>query len=113
MGGGGRGGGWNGLRSFRQDRSVLEHRVKKGTTRRILHFAVPYRRILSIYPLPVVDPRRHGGGREPAASCGPSSTRASPSTRPHLVIELAVAGPPSSRSWQRRALPLHSAVSRP
>jgi ATP-binding cassette subfamily B protein len=47
------GGGWNGLRSFRQDRTVLEHRVKKGTTRRILRFAVPYRRILSIF-LPVV-----------------------------------------------------------
>ncbi len=47
------GGGWNGLRSFRQDRSVLDHRVKKGTTRRILHFAVPYRRILAVF-IPVV-----------------------------------------------------------
>ncbi|MGH9092048.1 MAG: ABC transporter ATP-binding protein, partial [Acidimicrobiales bacterium] len=47
------GGGWMGMRSFRQDRSVLQHRVKKGTTRRILHFAVPYRRILSVF-LPVV-----------------------------------------------------------
>jgi ATP-binding cassette subfamily B protein len=47
------GGGWMGMRSFRQDRSVLQHRVKKGTTRRILRFAVPYRRILSIF-LPVV-----------------------------------------------------------
>jgi ATP-binding cassette, subfamily B, bacterial len=47
------GGGWMGMRSFRQDRSVLQHRVKKGTTRRILHFAVPYRRILSIF-VPVV-----------------------------------------------------------
>jgi len=45
--------GWTGMRSFRQDRSVLTHRVKKGTTRRMLHFAVPYRRILSIF-LPVV-----------------------------------------------------------
>ncbi len=44
--------GW-GLRSFRQDRSVLEHRVKPGTTRRMLRFAVPYRRILAIF-LPVV-----------------------------------------------------------
>jgi len=47
------GGGWSGLRSFRQDRSVLEHRVKKGTTRRILRFAIPYRRILAIF-VPVV-----------------------------------------------------------
>jgi len=50
------GGGWNGLRSFRQDRSVLDHRVKKGTTRRILHFAIPYRRILAIFvPVVVLD----------------------------------------------------------
>ncbi|MDA8359497.1 MAG: ABC transporter ATP-binding protein [Actinomycetota bacterium] len=47
------GGGWSGMRSFRQDRSVLEHRVKPGTTKRMLRFAVPYRRILSIF-LPVV-----------------------------------------------------------
>src|SRR5580704_15581000 len=53
MGGGGRGGGWNGMRSFRQDRKVLQHHVKKGTARRMLTFAVPYRKILSIF-LPVV-----------------------------------------------------------
>jgi ATP-binding cassette subfamily B protein len=48
--------GWMGMRSFRQDRSVLEHRVKKGTTRRMLRFAVPYRRILAIFlPVVVVD----------------------------------------------------------
>jgi ATP-binding cassette, subfamily B, bacterial len=46
-------GGWTGMRSFRQDRSVLDHRIKKGTTRRMLRFAVPYRRILIIF-LPVV-----------------------------------------------------------
>jgi ATP-binding cassette, subfamily B, bacterial len=46
-------GGWMGMRSFRQDRSVLDHRVKKGTTRRMLRFAMPYRRILTIF-LPVV-----------------------------------------------------------
>ncbi len=49
-------GGWAGMRSFRQDRSVLEHRVKKGTTRRMLRFAMPYRRILMIFvPVVVVD----------------------------------------------------------
>src|SRR5580704_5230760 len=51
--GGGRGGPWAGMRSMRQDRSVLQHRVKKGTTRRMLGFAVPYKRILAIF-LPVV-----------------------------------------------------------
>src|SRR5487761_479108 len=45
--------GWMGMRSFRQDRSVLDHRVKKGTTKRMLRFAMPYRRILAIF-LPVV-----------------------------------------------------------
>ena len=45
--------GWSGIRSFRQDRAVLHHRVAKGTTRRILRFAVPYRRILAVF-LPVV-----------------------------------------------------------
>jgi ATP-binding cassette subfamily B protein len=48
--------GWMGMRSFRQDRSVLEHRVKKGTTRRMLRFAIPYRRILAIFvPVVIVD----------------------------------------------------------
>ena len=46
-------GGWAGMRSFRQDRGVLSHEVKKGTTRRMLRFAMPYRKILSIF-LPVV-----------------------------------------------------------
>jgi len=38
---------------MRQDRAVLQHRVKKGTARRMLTFAVPYRAILSVF-LPVV-----------------------------------------------------------
>ncbi|HUZ10891.1 MAG TPA: ABC transporter ATP-binding protein [Acidimicrobiales bacterium] len=48
-----RSGGWAGMRSFRQDRSVLHHRIKKGTTRRMVRFAFPYRRILALF-LPVV-----------------------------------------------------------
>ncbi|MGH9089107.1 MAG: ABC transporter ATP-binding protein, partial [Acidimicrobiales bacterium] len=44
---------WGGMRSYRQDRSVLDHRVKKGTTRRMLRFAMPYRKVLAIF-LPVV-----------------------------------------------------------
>jgi ATP-binding cassette, subfamily B, bacterial len=50
---GGRGGPWANLRSVRQDRSILQHRVKKGTARRMLTFAVPYKRILAVF-LPVV-----------------------------------------------------------
>jgi ATP-binding cassette, subfamily B, bacterial len=42
-----------GIRSFRRDRSVLQHRVKRGTTRRMLRFAVPYRKILAVF-LPAV-----------------------------------------------------------
>ena len=42
-----------GLRSFHQDRSVLQHRVKKGTTRRMIRFAMPYRKILMVF-VPVV-----------------------------------------------------------
>ena len=38
---------------MRQDRSVLAHRVKKGTARRMLTFAVPYRKILAVF-IPVV-----------------------------------------------------------
>jgi len=41
------------MRSFRQDRSVLQHQIKQGTARRMLRFAVPYRRILAVF-LPVV-----------------------------------------------------------
>ncbi len=44
---------WGGIRSYRQDRSVLDHRVTKGTTRRMLRFAAPYRKILAVF-LPVV-----------------------------------------------------------
>ncbi|HEY1827188.1 MAG TPA: ABC transporter transmembrane domain-containing protein, partial [Acidimicrobiales bacterium] len=51
--GGARGGPWAGMRSFRQDRAVLAHRVKKGTTRRMLGFAMPYRKVLTIF-MPVV-----------------------------------------------------------
>lgn len=50
--GGGRGGARGpmvGLRSLQRDRSVASHRIKEGTLRRILSFAKPYRRILSIF----------------------------------------------------------------
>jgi ATP-binding cassette, subfamily B, bacterial len=52
----GRGGGGWGMGSFRQDRTILQHRVKKGTTRRMLRFAIPYRKILSLFlPLVIID----------------------------------------------------------
>jgi ATP-binding cassette subfamily B protein len=51
--GGGRGGGFSSMRSLRQDRAVLAHRVKKGTARRMLTFAVPYKKILAVF-IPVV-----------------------------------------------------------
>ncbi len=49
MGGGGGGGGWAGLRGMRRDRTVLKQTIKKGTTRRILSFARPYRKILALF----------------------------------------------------------------
>jgi ATP-binding cassette subfamily B protein len=51
--GGGRGGAMAGMRSLRKDPSVLQHRVKKGTARRMMTFAVPYKKILAVF-LPVV-----------------------------------------------------------
>ena len=51
--GGGRGSGMAGMRTLRRDRSILQHRVKKGTARRMLTFAVPYKKILAVF-LPVV-----------------------------------------------------------
>ena len=47
----GAGGGPAGLRSFRQDPSVRGHRLSRGTTRRILSFATPYRRTLTVFLL--------------------------------------------------------------
>ncbi len=41
------------MRSMRQDRGVLQHKVKKGTARRMLTYAVPYKKILAIF-VPVV-----------------------------------------------------------
>ena len=52
--GGGGGGGWAQMRSMRRDRTVLEHRVARGTARRMLSFARPYRRTLVVFMLAVV-----------------------------------------------------------
>ena len=43
-----------GMMSLRRDRSVLGHKVAKGTVRRVLRFALPYRRALSIFMATVI-----------------------------------------------------------
>lgn len=41
-------------RSMRQNRNILEHRVKKGTLPRILQFARPYKRMLIVFLIAVI-----------------------------------------------------------
>ena len=53
-GAGAGGAGLAGMRSMRRDRSVLEHRVAPGTTRRVIGFARPYRKVLIIFMAAVV-----------------------------------------------------------
>jgi len=48
------GGGFPMMRGLRRDRSVLRHQVKKGTARRMLSFALPYRKTLIIFMVAVV-----------------------------------------------------------
>ncbi len=43
-----------GMRSLRRDRALLEHRIKRGTLRRVITFAAPYRRILEVFLAAVV-----------------------------------------------------------
>ena len=47
-------GGRSGMQSMRKDRSVLAHKVKPGTARRMLGFARPYHRILTVFMVAVV-----------------------------------------------------------
>ena len=47
-------GGRMGMRSMRQDRNILEHRIKRGTLPRILQFAKPYKAILIIFLAAVI-----------------------------------------------------------
>ncbi len=48
------GGGRMGLRSMRQDRTILEHRIRKGTLPRILVFARHYKAMLIVFLVAVV-----------------------------------------------------------
>jgi ATP-binding cassette, subfamily B, bacterial len=43
------GGGWGVMRSMRQDRKVTDHRLPKGTVRRVTGFARPYRAALALF----------------------------------------------------------------
>ena len=48
------GAGWGVMRSMRHDRKVTEHRLPKGTLRRIMGFARPYRAALSLFLVLIV-----------------------------------------------------------
>jgi len=55
MGGGGGGGGFGSvMRQMRRDTSVLQQEITKGTARRMLRFARPYRRILTLFLVLIV-----------------------------------------------------------
>ncbi len=43
-----------GMRSMRRDRSLLEHRIKRGTLARVVVFARPYRRVLVVFLAAVI-----------------------------------------------------------
>jgi ATP-binding cassette subfamily B protein len=43
------GAGWGVMRSMRQDRKVTDHKLPKGTVRRVFSFARPYRRMLAVF----------------------------------------------------------------
>src|SRR5690242_17805740 len=45
---------WNMLRSIQQSDRVTQHRLTRGTTRRIVRFAVPYRRDITVFLLTVM-----------------------------------------------------------
>jgi ATP-binding cassette subfamily B protein len=51
---GGGGGGRAGMKSLTKDRSILEHRIKRGTLPRMLRFAQPYRKILVVFLIAVI-----------------------------------------------------------
>ena len=48
------GAGWAGMRSARRDRSLLEHRIKPGTFRRILRFGRHYRNLMTLFLVVVI-----------------------------------------------------------
>jgi ATP-binding cassette subfamily B protein len=54
MGPGMSGGGWSMLRSIRDADKVEQHRLSRGTTRRIVAFARPYRRDIAVFLVTVV-----------------------------------------------------------
>ena len=47
-------GGPPGMRSFFRDSSVTKHKVVKGTGRRMMRFAAPYKRLLTVFLVMIV-----------------------------------------------------------
>jgi ATP-binding cassette subfamily B protein len=43
------GAGWGAMRSMRQDRTITQHKLAKGTLRRVFAFARPYRGMLAVF----------------------------------------------------------------
>jgi len=48
------GGAWGVMRSMRQDRKITEHKLPKGTVRRIMSFARPFRGVLALFLVLIV-----------------------------------------------------------
>lgn len=48
------GGPWHYMRSFTRDPAVADHRLAKGTARRILAYARPYRRIIALFVVALI-----------------------------------------------------------
>ena len=46
--------GWGVMRSMRQDRKITEHKLPKGTVRRVFSFARPYRGMLAVFLVLIV-----------------------------------------------------------
>ena len=89
MGGGG-GGQFGGvMRSMRRDDSVTQQQVTKGTARRMIRFARPYRKHPGLVPGAGRRRRRHRG-HQPAAVPLDHRQRASPSTTRASIIGLAL-----------------------
>ncbi len=54
MGGGGGRVGFGLMRSLRQDQKVTQHKLPKGTVRRIMGFARPYKVVLALFLVLIV-----------------------------------------------------------
>src|ERR1039457_6431612 len=48
------GAGWGAMRSMRQDRTITQHKLAKGTLRRGFGFARPYRGMLAVFLVVII-----------------------------------------------------------